>query len=196
MICGRRHDAACADVSKPDAREAACAMATASCARSTASHAASGTFIQTKPRSCDGFSERSSPALVQGTIIAAVAAFIRSNPTGGADGSTLPLAFPVVVGSVLAYVFTLRFFVRALLCYINLARWNTLQSAILEWKVWPKNPKTGTTIAAEDVRSDAVRRKIQDYHKSERDRKEKHELLVHQPAYVLLTAERIHAARH
>jgi hypothetical protein len=33
-------------------------------------------------------------------------------------------------------------------------------------------------------------------HKSERDRKEKHELLLHQPAYVLLTAERVHAARH
>jgi hypothetical protein len=33
-------------------------------------------------------------------------------------------------------------------------------------------------------------------HKSERDRKEKHELLVHQPAYVLLTAERVHAHKH
>jgi len=33
-------------------------------------------------------------------------------------------------------------------------------------------------------------------HKSERDRKEKHELLLHQPAYVLLTAERVHAAKH
>ncbi|HWW84907.1 MAG TPA: hypothetical protein VNZ26_14955 [Vicinamibacterales bacterium] len=33
-------------------------------------------------------------------------------------------------------------------------------------------------------------------HKSERDRKEKHELLLHQPAYVLLAAERIHAAKH
>jgi len=33
-------------------------------------------------------------------------------------------------------------------------------------------------------------------HKSERDRQEKQEMLVHQPAYVLLTAERIHAVRH
>lgn len=33
-------------------------------------------------------------------------------------------------------------------------------------------------------------------HKSERDRQEKQELLVHQPAYVLLTAERIHAVGH
>jgi len=33
-------------------------------------------------------------------------------------------------------------------------------------------------------------------HKSERDRQEKQEILVHQPAYVLLTAERIHAGGH
>ncbi len=33
-------------------------------------------------------------------------------------------------------------------------------------------------------------------HKSELDRQEKQEILVHQPAYVLLTAERIHAGRH
>jgi hypothetical protein len=33
-------------------------------------------------------------------------------------------------------------------------------------------------------------------HKSQRDRQEKHELLVHQPAYVLLTAERVHASKH
>lgn len=33
-------------------------------------------------------------------------------------------------------------------------------------------------------------------HKTERDRMEKHEVLAHQPAYVLLTAERIHAAKH
>lgn len=33
-------------------------------------------------------------------------------------------------------------------------------------------------------------------HQSERGRQEKHEALVHQPAYVLLTAERIHARMH
>lgn len=33
-------------------------------------------------------------------------------------------------------------------------------------------------------------------HQSERNRQEKHEALVHQPAYVLLTAERIHASAH
>lgn len=33
-------------------------------------------------------------------------------------------------------------------------------------------------------------------HKSQRDRQEKQEILVHHPAYVLLTAERIHGVRH
>lgn len=33
-------------------------------------------------------------------------------------------------------------------------------------------------------------------HKSQRDRLEKHEVLVHPPAYVLLAAERIHAVKH
>ena len=33
-------------------------------------------------------------------------------------------------------------------------------------------------------------------HKSQRDRQEKEEVLVHQLAYVLLTAERIHGGRH
>ncbi|HZW93286.1 MAG TPA: hypothetical protein VFF64_10075 [Candidatus Eremiobacteraceae bacterium] len=33
-------------------------------------------------------------------------------------------------------------------------------------------------------------------HKSERDRQEKQEAFAHQPAYVLLTAERIHGSRH
>jgi len=33
-------------------------------------------------------------------------------------------------------------------------------------------------------------------HKNQRDRQEKQETLVHQPAYVLLTAERIHTGRH
>ena len=33
-------------------------------------------------------------------------------------------------------------------------------------------------------------------HKSQRDRQEKHELLQHQPAYVLITAERVHASKH
>lgn len=71
---------------------------------------------------------------VQGAIIAAVAAFARTSGT-----SSETVAFPVAVGSVLAYVFTLRFFVRAILCYINLSRWNTLQAAVVELKLVPRD---------------------------------------------------------
>jgi hypothetical protein len=35
---------------------------------------------------------------------------------------------PMFVGTVVVYTFVLRFYVRAILCYINLGRWNRLQS--------------------------------------------------------------------
>jgi len=34
-------------------------------------------------------------------------------------------------GVVIGYAFTVRFFVRAILCYVNLIRWNTLQAKII-----------------------------------------------------------------
>ena len=101
---------------------------------------------------------------VQGTIIAAIAALSRSNAPSIGEASSVQFAFPVAVGSVLAYVFTLRFFVRALLCYINLLRWNTLQSTILEWKLLPRNARPGSTVATEEARREAVGRSIQNYY--------------------------------
>jgi hypothetical protein len=41
----------------------------------------------------------------------------------------------VYVGALIAYIFTLRFFVRAILCYINLIRWNNLQRSIVAYKI-------------------------------------------------------------
>jgi hypothetical protein len=41
----------------------------------------------------------------------------------------------VYIGALIAYIFTLRFFVRAILCYINLTRWNNLQLSIVAFKV-------------------------------------------------------------
>src|SRR5687767_6165523 len=60
--------------------------------------------------------------VVQASIIAAAVSFGRSQATGESG------LFPILVGALLAYVFTARFFVRAILCYLNLLRWNTLQS--------------------------------------------------------------------
>jgi PEGA domain-containing protein len=41
------------------------------------------------------------------------------------------------VGIVIVYVFVLRFFFRAIICYINLTRWNTLQNACAQLKLIP-----------------------------------------------------------
>src|SRR5690242_13218613 len=43
---------------------------------------------------------------------------------------------PMIVGVVIAFAFTLRFFIRAILCYINLSRWNTLQRETLKVLIW------------------------------------------------------------
>lgn len=42
------------------------------------------------------------------------------------------------VGVVIVYSFVLRFFIRAILCYINLTRWNTLQADCVEYKLLQK----------------------------------------------------------
>lgn len=91
--------------------------------------------------------------VVQASIIAAVVSFGRSQP------NPRDALVPIVAGALLAYVFTLRFFVRAILCYLNLLRWNTLQSAIVQFKLVPKD--TATTQA--ELESN-LRREINDYY--------------------------------
>lgn len=67
--------------------------------------------------------------LIVAAVVSAVVAMKKSPTNSSADD------LPVYVGALVAYVFTLRFFVRAILCYINLSRWNNLQSAIVAYKV-------------------------------------------------------------
>lgn len=43
------------------------------------------------------------------------------------------------VGIVIVYVFVLRFFFRAIICYINLTRWNNLQNACVQLKLLSDN---------------------------------------------------------
>jgi hypothetical protein len=50
---------------------------------------------------------------------------------------------PMFLGVVLVYVFVLRFYVRAILCYVNLLRWNQLQSDCISLKLVAKPPKSG-----------------------------------------------------
>jgi hypothetical protein len=42
---------------------------------------------------------------------------------------------PMFVGTVVVYVFVLRFYIRAILCYTNLLKWNKLQSDCLSLKL-------------------------------------------------------------
>lgn len=66
---------------------------------------------------------------VSAAIAAAVAAIVK-------DPSTVDHAASVIfVGAMLAYLFSLRFFVRAVLCYVNLLKWNELQARILRLKL-------------------------------------------------------------
>jgi hypothetical protein len=101
---------------------------------------------------------------VQGAIIASIVAFSKANAVPPYDGASISLAFPIAVGSVLAYVFTLRFFVRALLCYNNLQRWNTLQSKTLEAMLLPRDSVAGSGPLNEAERLAALRQSIQDYY--------------------------------
>ena len=64
---------------------------------------------------------------IQAALIAAVVSLTRPTP-GGAAGQ---VELAMLVAAVLAFLYTLRFFVRAILCYINLLRWNRLQSGIV-----------------------------------------------------------------
>jgi hypothetical protein len=43
---------------------------------------------------------------------------------------------PMFTGIVIVYAFVLRFYIRGIVCYVNLIRWNTLQNACVESKLW------------------------------------------------------------
>src|SRR6266566_2320605 len=68
-----------------------------------------------------------------------IAGAILSGLAFGSAAGTYPNK-PMIVGVVVAFAFTLRFFIRAILCYINLTRWNTLQRETLKVMVWVNDP--------------------------------------------------------
>ncbi|HVT87738.1 MAG TPA: hypothetical protein VHD56_02715 [Tepidisphaeraceae bacterium] len=96
--------------------------------------------------------------VVQGTIIAAVAAFGRSVYATGTATAPKEIGTAIVVGAVLAHLFTIRFMIRSILCYINLLRWNILQAAIVQLKL-PLDASTDLV-----KRQAALREKIQQYY--------------------------------
>jgi hypothetical protein len=94
--------------------------------------------------------------LIVGAIVSAVVAVQKSTASG--QNNDIPIYF----GAVIAYVFTLRFFVRAILCYINLVRWNNLQDAIVALKVVHPSPRKGTNAKTLDQLKSELLKKIDD----------------------------------
>jgi uncharacterized membrane protein len=95
--------------------------------------------------------------------IAIVAAFVSAIVTlgkpaqAGQDPTLTHLG--IYTAAVLAYVFNLRFFIRSILCYINLVRWNRLQSDIVKTYL---TPGTNSTTAEEAKKT--LRDEIDDYY--------------------------------
>jgi hypothetical protein len=69
---------------------------------------------------------------------------------------------PMFTGVVLVYTFILRFYFRAILCYINLGRWNRLQSGCVALKLVGKPQKTGSADTQDLTRR--LREDIQTYY--------------------------------
>ena len=69
--------------------------------------------------------------VVQAAIVAATVSFVRSSAVGASANYDSRIWTAIVVGAVFSHLFTVRFFVRAITCYNNLLRWNTLQSSIV-----------------------------------------------------------------
>jgi hypothetical protein len=90
---------------------------------------------------------------VKNWAILIVAAFISAAVGIGKPWAAETLAPEAKVGiyaaAVGTYVFNLRFFFRAILCYINLLRWNRLQASIVAVKLLPPLPRAGSAAASE-----------------------------------------------
>jgi hypothetical protein len=67
------------------------------------------------------------------TVVAAVI----SGLAFGAKAGEYPTP-SVYAGAVIVYVLVLRFYIRAILCYTNLVRWNILQNDCVQFKLLPK----------------------------------------------------------
>jgi hypothetical protein len=70
---------------------------------------------------------------------------------------------PMFTGTVIVYAFVLRFFIRAIICYINLIRWNTLQKDCIELKLF-LNPTTALTTSEREQAEKKLETHIQNYY--------------------------------
>jgi hypothetical protein len=83
--------------------------------------------------------------LVCGALLSSLAFSVR---TGNSEAKDFPNQM-TFFGTVLVYLFVLRFFVRAILCYNNLLRWNCLQAACIEAFLIPRDAPPESTAGGE-----------------------------------------------
>jgi hypothetical protein len=67
----------------------------------------------------------------------------------------------VYIGALVVYIFSLRFFIRAILAYVNMIRWNNLQAAILKVKLLDPGPGPEAPLRRAQL-EDELRGKIRD----------------------------------
>src|SRR5439155_13662185 len=89
-----------------------------------------------------------------------VAAAALSGVPFGSKSSDYPTPI-MFAGTVIVYTFILRFFIRAILCYINLTRWNVLQNDCVQLKLLPKAKYA--SVSAEE-REEKLRNDLQYYY--------------------------------
>lgn len=77
--------------------------------------------------------------LATAAFFSAVAALSKDDVVGG----HFEIKTAALIGAVITYVFNLRFFIRAILCYINLVRFNTLQTDIISLTLLQRAPRAG-----------------------------------------------------
>jgi uncharacterized membrane protein len=101
--------------------------------------------------------------LIVAAVISAVVSLNKTSTSVSQPSHGSELA--IYAGSLIVYVFVLRFFVRAILCYINLVRWNNLQAAIVAFKLIQPTPRDGASLKSSDELKTELLTKIQDlYH--------------------------------
>jgi hypothetical protein len=71
---------------------------------------------------------------------------------------------PLFTGVVVVYAFVLRFFIRAILCYINLARWNRLQADCVSLKLIQRPSKAGADGEAHQSAETHLREDVRNYY--------------------------------
>lgn len=71
---------------------------------------------------------------------------------------------PMFIGTVIVFAFVLRFFMRAIICYVNLIRWNRLQNSCLSLNLLRVSSKGSPLDIKKQEAEDSLKKDIQNYY--------------------------------